>query len=84
MTTSRNHRIANAVMIVLCLIAALLVGFMLGAFYDNAQSEKLIAQKYVPRYVYEEDMQHVMAQRDKASDKANYYMTQYSNATITD
>ena len=82
MTTSKKHRIADAVMIVLFLFAALVVGFMLGAFYDNSQNEKRIAQKYVPRYVYEEDMQRVMAQRDKQTEDVIYWQTQYANASI--
>ena len=82
MTKSRNHRIADAVIIVLFLLTALAVGFMLGAFYDNSQNEKRIAQKYVPRYVYEEDMQRVMAQRDKQTEDVIYWQTQYANASI--
>lgn len=82
MTKSRNYRIADAVIIVLFLLTALAVGFMLGAFYDNSQNEKRIAQKYVPRYVYEEDMQRVMAQRDKQTEDVIYWQTQYANASI--
>ena len=82
MTKSRNYRIADAVIIVLFLFTALAVGFMLGAFYDNSQNEKRIAQKYVPRYVYEEDMQRVMAQRDKQTEDVIYWQTQYANASI--